>query len=244
MAAGGSTKIRARIGYTSVAFVTEIFPRAFYEIVPDGVVLQILTQQVTSHASRNMERIHEEAQEAVSSFVRAGADMVILGGAPTNLSLGTEALAEALQALSDEAGIPVSSSATAQRKALEAVGARTIGVVHPSNAGRDEAHIEQMAMAGFNAVASRGAGAAFEGYNRIPDGEAYRLGCELVAENPEIDTLLFSCPHWAVSSAVEALEQECDVTVVTSLHAIIREGLRGCGIEDRLSGHGRLLREF
>ena len=44
--------LRARIGYTSVAYVTEIFPRVFYDIVPDGVSLQLLTQQVTSHAPR------------------------------------------------------------------------------------------------------------------------------------------------------------------------------------------------
>ncbi len=48
------TEPRARIGYTSVAYVTEIFPKLFYELVPEGVLLQILTQHVSSHADGNM----------------------------------------------------------------------------------------------------------------------------------------------------------------------------------------------
>ena len=113
--------LRARIGYTSVAYVTEIFPKIFYDIVPDGVMLQFLTQQVTSHAPRNMERLHDEAKAAAASFARAGADLVILGGVPTNLSRGRGALDATLGAIADEIGVPVSSSASAQSKALMAV---------------------------------------------------------------------------------------------------------------------------
>jgi len=237
------TVIRARIGYTSVAYVTEIFPKLFYEIVPDGVVLQLLTQQVTTHAPRNMERIHEEAREAVASFARAGADMVILGGAPTNLSKGQDALRKALEDLSAEYGIPVSSSAWTQTKALKAVGANKVGIIHPAPDGRDDAQMQKLAEAGFEPIASAGAGAVFEDYNRIPDTLALRLGREMVEAHPEIDTLLYSCPHWPVAGAIEPLEQSFDVTVVTSLHAIIREGLRSCGITGPIEGHGRLLRE-
>ena len=35
--------IRARIGFTSVAYVSEVFPRDFYRIVPQGVMLSMLT---------------------------------------------------------------------------------------------------------------------------------------------------------------------------------------------------------
>ena len=135
---------RARIGYTSVAYVTEIFPKVFYDIVPDGVLLQLLTQQVTSHQARDMERIHDEARAAANSFARAGADLVILGGAPTNLARGRGALDDALAALADEIGVKVSSSATAQSNALKALGASKVGVVHPSNPGRDASHDQQL----------------------------------------------------------------------------------------------------
>ena len=234
---------RARIGYTSVAYVTEIFPKVFYDIVPDGVSLQLLTQQVTSHAARNMERIHDEARQAAKSFARAGADLVILGGAPTNLSRGRAVLDDALAALADEIGVPVSSSATAQSNALKAVGAGKVAVVHPSNPKRDASHDQQLRDDGLEPLGNRSAGATFENYNRIPDDVAYRLGSELKQEHPELDTLLYGCPHWAVTHAIEPLERELGISVVTSLQAIAWEALRKCGIEDRIEGYGKLLSE-
>jgi len=235
--------LRARIGYTSVAYVTEIFPRVFYDMVPNGVLLQILTQQVTSHTPRNMGRIHDEARVAAASFARAGADLVILGGAPTNLSRGRAALDAALGEITDEIGVPVSSSATAQSNALAAVGAQKIGVVHPSNPKRDGAHASQMRDDGLETLGIKSAGGTFEDYNRIPVEVALALGRELVAENPAIDTLLYSCPHWATTHAIEPLERELGINVVTSLQAITWEGLRKCGIEDRIDGYGKLVRE-
>lgn len=235
--------LRARIGYTSVAYVTEIFPRVFYDIVPDGVTLQLLTQQVTSHAPRNMARIHDEARAAAASFARAGADLVILGGAPTNLARGRAALNEALAAIAAEIGLPVSSSATAQSNALAALGARRVGVVHPAGPRREQTHRSQMGDDGIETLGVKGAGATFEDYNRIPPETALALGRELAAEHPDIDTLLYACPHWATAHAIEPLERELGVNVVTSLQAIAWEGLRKCGIDDRIEGYGRLLRE-
>jgi maleate isomerase len=47
-----------------------------------------------------------------------------------------------------------------------------------------------------------------------------------------------------VATAVESLEAELGVTVIASSLAITWHALRRCGIEDRLDGFGRLLREF
>lgn len=236
-------KHRARIGYTSVAYVTEIFPRIFYQMVPEGVSLALLTQQAQSHADHEMTRIHDEARRAAKSFARAGADMVILGGVPTNLSRGHGTLADRLAELEREIGIPVSSSATAQSNALKALGARKVGVIHPSSPQRDGFHDAQIIGEGLEPAGTRSAGSRFEDYNRIPEDTAYALGCELKQAHPEADTLLFSCPHWAVTHAIEPLERELGVNVIASLQAIVWEGLRKCGIDDRIDGYGRLLRE-
>ena len=235
---------RARIGYTSVAYVTEIFPKVFYEMVPDGVTLALLTQQVQSHSADEMSRIHEEARQAAKSFARAGADMVILGGAPTNLARGRGSLDDVLADLEQEIGIPVSSSATAQSNALRALGAEKVGIVHPSNPKRDSFHDRQVLDDGLEPVGNKSAGATFEDYNRIPADRALALGRELKQEHPEADTLLYGCPHWPVVHAIEPLERELGVNVVASLQAIVWEGLRKCGIDDRIDGYGRLLREY
>ncbi len=139
---------RARIGYISAAYVTELFPKIFYQMVPDGVTLAMLTQQAQSHADDEMTRSHAETRRAAVA------------------------------------------------------GAKRVGVTHPPNPGR-----------------------------------------ELKQAHPEADTLLYSCPHLAHTDAIEPLERELSVNVITSLQAIVWEGLRKCGIDDRIDGYGRLLRE-
>lgn len=234
---------RARIGYTSVAFVTELLPKIFYEMVPDGVTLAMLTQQAQSHCADEMTRIHDEARQAAKSFARAGADMVILGGVPTNLARGHATLGDRLAELEREIGIPVSSSATAQSNALGALGAKKIGVIHPSSPRRDAFHEQQIIAQGLVPAGVLAAGSRFEEYNRIPEHRAAELARQLKQAHPEADTLLYSCPHWAVTHAIEPLERELGVNVITSLQAIVWEGLRKCGIDDRIDGYGRLLSE-
>ena len=46
-----------------------------------------------------------------------------------------------------------------------------------------------------------------------------------------------------MTHAIEPLERELGVNVIASLQAIVWEGLRKCGIDDRIDGYGRLLRE-
>src|SRR3546814_17868444 len=82
------SNVRARIGYSAVAYVTELLPKYFYEIVPDGVLMQFLTLQITSHTQDQLESVYEQGVKAVESFARAGDDVIIMGGAPTNISHG------------------------------------------------------------------------------------------------------------------------------------------------------------
>ncbi len=234
---------RARIGYTAVAYVTELLPKYFYQMVPDGVTLAMLTLQIKSHTKDSFEDIYEQGLKAAESFVRAGADVIILGGAPTNISHGEENLKIVLGELEQKFGIPVSSSAWAQGNALKAVGAKKVGTINPA-VPRDIGDSASGAISdGMELVARRHANAALEDYNRIPEEKALELGRDLVREHPDVDTLIFGCPHWATVGVIEPLEHEFGVNVVTALQAIVWEGLRKAGIDDKIDGYGRLMRE-
>jgi maleate isomerase len=47
-----------------------------------------------------------------------------------------------------------------------------------------------------------------------------------------------------VVEAIDPLEQELGVTVVTNLQATLWHALRSLGLNDKISGYGRLLREL
>ena len=77
----------------------------------------------------------------------------------------------------------------------------------------------------------------------IPSEIPLALARELKEAHPEIDTISFPCPHWAVSELIQPLEDELGVNVTTALQAIVWESLRLCGVDDRINGYGRLLTE-
>ncbi len=236
--------VRARIGYSAVAYVTELLPKYFYQIVPDGVLMQFLTLQISEHSQDQLESVYEQGLRAAESFARAGADVIIMGGAPTNISHGKDNLDRVLKDMAQRFGVPVSSSSVAQRNALRAVGARKIGTINPAVPRKIGDSASGSMEDGMMLLGRKHANAKLEDYNRIPPETALRLGREMMQEHPDIDTLIFGCPHWATIPAIEPLEQEFGVNVVTALQAIIWEGMRLAGVNDKVQGYGRLFREF
>jgi maleate isomerase len=236
--------VRARIGYSSVAFVTELLPKYFYEIVPDGVLLSMLTLQVTEHTEDQFNTLHAQGLHAAESFARAGADVIIMGGAPTNIAHGEDQLEREVDMLSKKFGVPVSSSSIAQGNALRVLGARKVGTINPAVPRKIGDSASGSLGSGMELVGRKHVGAKLADYNRIPPERGLELGRELMREHPEIDTLIYGCPHWTSIESIEPLEQEFGISVVTALQAIIWEGMRLAGVEDKVEGYGRLFREF
>lgn len=237
------SNVRARIGFTSIAYVTEVFPKVFYEIAPKGVVLTMLSVQQRASSPAEMKRIHDETLSHVRSFARARCDVIFLGGAPTNLAHGADYLEKLLGDLRKELRVPVTSGATSHNNAMLAVGAKRVGVVHPFSSAIKGRHDHQLAAAGLIPAGCIGADARLEDYHLIPKGKAYDLGCALKRQNPELDTIFYACPHWNVVDAIEPLEQELGVNVIASIQATVWEGMRLAGIDDKVEGYGKLLRE-
>ena len=226
-----------------MAYVNEVFPRVFYRMVPTGVVLSTLDVQLRRSTPEEMKRIHEETLSHARSFAQAGCDVVFLGGAPTNLSHGWDHLLRVLADLERQFGVPVTSNATAQNKAMLTLGAKRVGVVHPFSSMIVGRHDEQLRASGLIPAGCIGADSVVEEYHLIPESRAYDLGVALKHRNPDLDTIFFACPHWYVTDAIEPLERDLGVNVVAAIQAIIWEGLRLAGIDERIKGYGRLLRD-
>ncbi len=237
------TELRARIGYSSVAFVTELLPRYFYQIAPDGVLLSLLTLQITEHTQDQLESIHEQGIRAVESFATAGADVIIMGGAPTNIAHGKMNLERALEELTQKirpaCQFKLDGAEARPCRRRRAQGRHD----QPGCAPQDRRFRKRLTGRGHGLLGRKHANAKLQEYNRIPPQKALELGRELMREHPDIDTLIYGCPHWATIESIEPLEQEFGVNVITALQAIIWEGMRLAGVNDRVEGYGKLFRE-
>jgi maleate isomerase len=239
---------RARIGYCSPPFVTEVFCAEFYRMAPQGVTLMVTTLAITSLTSETtkdqMARSHAKSLEAANAMARAGANVVVLGGNPINQSRGVENLDDICASLAREIGTKVITSTQAQMQALRALGARKVATVQPFVAEMNPGSERSMRNLGFEPAGTVACGSTVAELGRIPGELAVTLARQVKREHPEADTIHHSCAHWATAHAIEQVERELNVNVMTSQQAIFWKALRTAGIADPIDGYGRLLREF
>jgi maleate isomerase len=235
---------RARIGYTSPPLTAEVFPYEFYRIVPDGVTLVLTTLAVTELSPAEVGRSAEIAMTAARAMVAAGVDIVVFGGVPINMRGGGEDGAAMVARLEAELGVKVSTSAWCQEKAARTLGCKRVIVVHPYDASQHERQSGYAKKWGCEVVAVGGVGSTLPMFGTVPRDAACNLGRALLRQHPEADSILFPAPHSPATEAIETLEREFGVTVMTAGQAAIWDALRRVGIPDRIEGYGRLLREF
>jgi maleate cis-trans isomerase len=206
---------RARIGYCSPPFVTETFPYEFYMMVPDGVTLMITTLEIRTRTKEEVTASHARSLVAAKYMADAGADVVVLGGNPINQTLGVENLSEVSDGLAKEIGTKVVTSTQAQMEALQTLDAQKVAQVYCYEDAENERHANSMRNMGCEPAGVLSCGSDFQNIGRV-DGNL----------------------------ALDQIEQELDVSVMTSQQAIVWKALRTAGITEPIKGFGRLLREF
>ena len=235
---------RARIGYCSPPYVTETFCYEFYLMVPAGVTLLIKTLEVRTRAKDEIAASHVASLEAAQYMARAGADVVVLGGNPVNQSQGVENLGDICAKLSAEIGTKVITSTQAQTEALAALGAKKVAQVHCYEPADNARHAQSIRNMGVEDAGVIGLDFADHQVGQIPGERALSAARQVKRENPEADCIHLASAHWAIAHAIDQIEQELGVSVMTSQQAIVWKALRTAGITEPIEGFGRLLREF
>jgi maleate isomerase len=235
---------RARVGYTSPPLTTEIFPYEFYKMAPPGVTLVITTLAIVVRSKAEVDQSYEISMRAAREMAAAGVDIIVLGGVPINLSRGAANAEQMVRDLEAELSVKVSTSAAAQARAAKALGCKKVVVAQPY------AHADTDRIAGYalhfgcEVLGATGWGSPFNQIGRIPQHAAIELGRKLMRAHPDADTILLPSPHWPTAGAIDPLEREFGVNVLTAQQAILWDALRRCGVNDRIEGFGRLFREF
>lgn len=235
---------RARVGYTCPPLSAEIFPYEFYKFAPAGVTLVITTLTVIERSQGEVDQAYEMSMRAARELAAAGVDIVFLGGVPVNLSRGNQNARDLLRTLAAELGVPVSSSVAAQAKAAKALGCKKVVVAHPYGAKEDARLVADAERYGCEVLGAMGYGKVINQFGRIPATAAITMGRELMRAHPQADAIFFPSPHWPVISAIEPLEREFGVSVMAASQACVWDALRLVGVNDRIEGYGRLLKEF
>lgn len=127
-------------------------------------------------------------------------------------------------------------------EALQAFGARRVSVVTPYVNGINDLEATHLENHGFTV-------ASLTGLEIEKDQDIARVRPQFLTSyaaehtHPDSDALFISCGALRTLDIIEELEDRTGLPVVTSNQAMMWSSLRMAGIEDRLTGYGRLFRE-
>lgn len=131
---------------------------------------------------------------------------------------------------------------TGVKHALRQLGARRIVVGTPYSDELNDNVARFLIEAGFELL-------EFQGLKLDYDREMIRVAPDYLVEfaraldRPDAEAVLISCGALRTLQVVEEIEQKLGKPVICSNQAMIWECLRLAGVEDRIEGYGRLLRD-
>ena len=228
---------RARIGLLVPSSNTTVeveFPTA----VPTGVATHVARLSLESVTADALDAMGEEASRAGELLSHAGVDAVAYACTTGSLLHGPGYDAELEEELSTAADAPAVATALSVDRALSALDVERVAVATPYVADLNEREREYLEAAGFEVVAIEGrAIEANRDIGALDPEDAYRQARSISSE-ATADAVFVSCTNYRTLAAIEPLEEDLGVPVVTSNQATLWDVCRVANVA--VDGPGRL----
>ena len=235
---------RAKIGRISPSPET-VGCEEWRRALPEGVCLvetRTLLHDVTVEGlSETVKQVERAALELASAEV----DVILQAGTAIAFFRGYGHDQELSRRIGAATGIKATTSLTAVVEALRVLGIQRPVIATSYLPEIDARLVDVLGQSGFEVAAIRGMGLkrSIDMGKVMPD-ETYRLAREVARAARDADGILISCGNLRSFEAIEGLEAETGLPVVTSNQAGLWKTLRMAGVGDRLPNLGRLLKNY
>jgi maleate isomerase len=234
---------RAKIGRISPSPET-VGCEEWRRALPEGVCLVETRTLLHDVTVEGLAETVKQVERAALELASAEVDVILQAGTAIAFFRGFGHDRELSARISATTGIKATTSLTAVVDAL-----RTLGITRPAVATSylaeiDARLVEVLQQSKFKVAAIRGMGLkkSIDMGKVLPDA-TYALAKAVAQSAPDADGILISCGNLRSFEAIEALEKDTGLPVVTSNQAGLWQALRMVGIHDPLANLGRLLRE-
>jgi maleate isomerase len=231
--------LRAKLGMMLPSSNTIAEPQ-IAAMLPSGVSLHTTRLRLRSgrEALGMLERLEEGAQLMADGAV----DRLIFHCTAVSMH-SPEMPAEITRRVAAITNIPLTITSEAIVDALGVLGARNIVLMTPYDQATNDREVRFLAHHGINVLRERGLG--IDGGVEMAAVEPQRWFDETLAlRDPAADAYFISCTTIRSADVIDALEDALGKPVLTSNQAMLWRALRDTGINDRIAGFGRLLRDF
>jgi maleate isomerase len=206
---------------------------------PPGVTLHVARLRMTGPHHVALDQLLPRIEEATRTLTDAKCGVVAFHCTATSMEEGMAGEERVLAAVS-RAGAPrATTTATAIRRAFDALAARRIVLVTPYSAETTAEEAEFLRAAGCEVLHAVGFGlAGSDAYCATPPA-FWRDRTTEVARR-DADAYLVSCANIAAMGVIDELERRLDRPVITSNQAVLWDALVAIGHDDVSGCPGRL----
>jgi len=235
---------RAKIGRISPSPET-VGCEEWRRALPEGVCLvetRTLLHDVTVEGlAETVTQIERAALELASAEV----DVILQAGTAIAFFRGFGHDQELSRRINAVTGIKSTTSLTSVVDALRALGIKRPAIATSYLPDIDACLVDVLEQSGFRVAGIRGMGLkrSIDMGKVMPD-EIYRFARAVVTDTVGADGILISCGNLRTFAAIEPLEADTGLPVVTSNQAGLWQALRLAGVQERLPNLGKLLRVF
>ena len=232
---------RARLGIVVPSVNTVMEPWA-QKVVPDGVSVfasrMFIPPATTPDAFIEMDR--NEGKMAIRQLSSTLPDVIAYGCTASSIVQGLDYDAHLRTEIAETYKLPSTTAAHAIVTAVRTLGARRVSIVSPYTEEVDAAEHRYFESAGLEVLggACLGISDGFALAEPEPD-TLFDLGVR--GFDPRAEALIMTCLNTRSHTVIERLETALGKPVVTSTQATLWHALRLAGIDDPVSGFGRLL---
>lgn len=206
---------------------------------PQGVFPHVTRLRMTGPNRMGQDQLLPRVEEATRALADARCDVVAFHCTANSMEEGRDGEARILATLSSAGAARATTTATAIRRALDALGAKKIVLVTPYSQEVTDHEAEFLNAAGYEVLTAKGyALAGSDAYCGTPPATWRERA--LAVRRPDADVYFLSCANISVFSIIEDLEAQLGRPVITSNQTVIWDALDRLGWSDRRGCPGRL----
>ena len=243
---------RARVGFITPSPAHENNAYEFYLVAPEGVTIVMTSLGVVlTDLENSYGQAIDRLEAATAEVMTRRPQSIMQAGVPIIATRGWRFEDEVLRRIGNVTDTPAATDLGSCILAMNSLGMRNVAMLTPFD---DKTHgqlADYVANAGVRVTEARTvvgevAGGELRAYevSTMDLSVVRRLARDLFAAAPGADGLWITGALMPSVAVVEALEQDLGVPVVSSMQAMAWRSLRLAGVDDKIPGFGRLLREF
>jgi maleate isomerase len=233
---------RARVGFIAPGSTIETIPVEFYQMAPEGVVIVFVCIGIKRLTKEDISEALKGIENAAAELARTKTDVIILGGSPPIIFGGFGFDQKIIERIKNVTDIPGTTSQTLAVNALRALQVKKLVVASPFEENQNSLLKKFLEDSGFWVHNIEGLNKERIEYGMLPRDASYHLAIEACKEVEDFDGVYLPCAQMPTITIIDRLEKELGKPVVTSVQAMIWGALNIAGINDQISGYGRLFK--